>query len=85
MGKELVTNMSKILPTETLKKFYLAFRDADPTHALIQCVDIMSDDQSMLLKKTQSKDGQVQFVYKPKVLPDDHLPPPLPTFECAIE
>ena len=45
MGKELVTNMSKILPTETLKKFYLAFRDADPTHALIQCVDIMSDDQ----------------------------------------
>ena len=37
--------MEKILPAETLKKFYLAFRDADPTHALIQCVDIMSDDQ----------------------------------------
>jgi hypothetical protein len=39
----------------------------------------------MLLKKTQSKDGQVLFVYKPKVLPDDHLPPPLPIFEGAIK
>ena len=45
MGTELVAAMEKILPCETLKKFYLAFRDADPTHALIQCVDIMSDDQ----------------------------------------
>ena len=40
--------MEKILPAETLKKFYCAFRDADPTHALIQCVDIMSDDQVQL-------------------------------------
>jgi hypothetical protein len=45
MSQELVTAMEKILPAETLRKFYCAFRDADPTHALIQCVDIMSDDQ----------------------------------------
>ena len=45
MSKELVTAMERILPVETLRKFYCAFRDADPTHALIQCVDIMSDDQ----------------------------------------
>ena len=45
MSQELVTAMEKILPVETLRKFYCAFREADPTHALIQCVDIMSDDQ----------------------------------------
>lgn len=82
MGKELVSAMEKILPAETLKKFYLAFRDADPTHALIQCVDIMSDDQSMLLKKMEDK-GQVKFTYKPKVVADSQLPPPLPIFEGA--
>ena len=35
----------------TMAKFYDAFKRADPAHALIQCVDIMSDDQSALLKK----------------------------------
>jgi len=79
MGKELVSAMEKILPAETLKKFYCAFRDADPTHALIQCVDIMSDDQSMLLKKIQDDARQVKFIYKPKVA--SQLPPPLPIFE----
>ena len=48
MSQELVTAMERILPAETLRKFYCAFRDADPTHALIQCVDIMSDDQVSL-------------------------------------
>lgn len=80
MSQELVTAMERILPAETLRKFYCAFRDADPTHALIQCVDIMSDDQSMLLKRGQSAKGTT-FTYKPKVA--QQLPPPLPTFQAA--
>jgi hypothetical protein len=75
---QLVTAMEHILPCETLRKFYCAFRDADPTHALIQCVDIMSDDQSMLLKKGSDNKGATKFTYKPKVA--TKLPPPLPTF-----
>lgn len=80
MSKELVTAMERILPVETLRKFYCAFRDADPTHALIQCVDIMSDDQSMLLKRGQISKGTT-FTYKPKVA--QQLPPALPTFHAA--
>jgi len=79
-GKDLVQVMETILPAETLRKFYCAFRDADPTHALIQCVDIMSDDQSMLLKKGLDNKSATTFTYKPKVVPTSLLPPPLPTF-----
>jgi len=80
MSKDLVRAMEKILPAETLRKFYCAFRDADATHALIQCVDIMSDDQSMLLKKGSDQRGATSFQYKPKVVPTSQLPPKLPTF-----
>ena len=38
--------------------------------------------QSMLLKKMEDK-GQVKFTYKPKVVADSQLPPPLPIFEGA--
>ena len=51
MAHDLIDTMESILPVKTLLKFYKAFCDADPHHALVQCVDIMSDDQSMLLKK----------------------------------
>jgi len=80
-GKELVELMEKILPTKTLLKFYEAFKDADPTHALIQCVDIMSDDQSALLKKLGGDvPGKTHFQYMPRVNPGPP-PGPLPNFE----
>ena len=83
MAADLVSAMESILPAETLSKFYCAFRDADATHALIQCVDIMSDDQSMLLKKTEqtAAKGKVQFAYKPKKIAESQLPPELPAFD----
>ena len=88
MAADLVSAMESILPAETLSKFYCAFRDADATHALIQCVDIMSDDQSMLLKKTEltaAKGKEVQFAYKPKKIAESQLPPALPAFDGTTE
>jgi len=74
---ELKAAMESILPVDTLLRFYQAFRAADPAHALIQCVDIMSDDQSMLLKKKgPSKDPY--FEYLPKSRPAQDQVPPLP-------
>jgi len=35
-GRELVETMESILPTGTLRKFYRAFKTADPSHALVQ-------------------------------------------------
>jgi len=77
---ELVGAMERILPVKTLLKFYNAFYEADPTHALIQCVDIMSDDQSMLLKKLGSGKDR-HFKYLPKIRPSSQNPPPLPIFK----
>ena len=79
----MLTHADAWQPCETLRKFYCAFRDADPTHALIQCVDIMSDDQSMLLKRHGGDNSKyTKFTYTPKKCDKSQLPPPLPEF-CA--
>lgn len=77
----LIEGMEKILPVSTLLKFYNAFKQADQNHALVQCVDIMSDDQSMLMKqkKTGPNLEDTYFEYAPKVL-SVPLPPPLKPF-----
>jgi len=82
-GAELKATMESILPVDTLRKFYKAFKTADPSHALVQCVEIMSDDQSTLLKREgMMKDPA--FVYLPKLEPKSAQPPPLPTFKPVL-
>mmetsp|Transcript_89851 Transcript_89851/g.240075 ORF Transcript_89851/g.240075 Transcript_89851/m.240075 type:complete len:629 (+) Transcript_89851:97-1983(+) len=81
-GVELVNVMEKILPVDTLLKFYKAFRAVDPAHALVQCVEIMSDDQSMLLKRIGSGEN-TRFEYRPKVSSSQQLPP-LPVFKRVV-
>jgi len=79
----LIEGMERILPTDTLLKFYSAFRDADKNHALVQCVDIMSDDQSMLIKKKGAPSDPF-FEYTPKVLPPGKQVPPLKVFRRLL-
>jgi hypothetical protein len=81
-GVELIAAMESILPVKTLLKFYKAFRAADPAHALVQCVEIMSDDQSMLLKRHGSGESTA-FEYRPKVSASLKLPP-LPVFKRVV-
>ena len=45
-------------------------REAEPAHALVQCIDIMSDDTSTLLKRKGAANSP-RFTYVPKVLQQD--------------
>ena len=101
MHTTLTTTWSTCQPCKKLRKFYYAFRDADPTHALVQCVDIMSDDQSMLLKRLGDDDSNdnfapvacrrlqklksTKFLYQPKMVQKSQLPPDLPQFLAHTE
>jgi len=81
---ELIQGMEAILPTATLLRFYEAFRNSDKNHALVQCVDIMSDDQSMLIKKKGSTTAPF-FEYTPKVLPPSKSVPPMKIFRRVMK
>ena len=99
LAHNLTTICSTWQPCKTLRKFYYAFRDADPTHALVQCVDIMSDDQSMLLKRFGGDDSNdnfaqatcqkflksTKFQYQPKKVQKSQLTPWLPQFLAHTE
>jgi hypothetical protein len=65
--------------------FLATGREAEPAHALVQCIDIMSDDTSTLLKRKGAANSP-RFTYVPKVLPHDKEPlPPLPTLRPVVE
>lgn len=80
----MIQGMEAILPTATLLRFYEAFRNSDKNHALVQCVDIMSDDQSMLIKKKGSTTAPF-FEYTPKVLPPSKSVPPMKIFRRVMK
>lgn len=84
-GVELKKMMEDILPVDKLLLFYRAFREAEPAHALVQCIDIMSDDASTLLKR-KGPANSPRFTYVPKVLPkDSSFLPALPTLRPVEE
>jgi len=78
-ASDFIGIMEDILPLEVLGRFYRAFRNADNSHALVQCVEIMSDDHATLMKRS----GVIwdpEFKWKPKTEPALKHPPSIPLF-----
>mmetsp|Transcript_48153 Transcript_48153/g.151067 ORF Transcript_48153/g.151067 Transcript_48153/m.151067 type:complete len:619 (+) Transcript_48153:254-2110(+) len=71
---DFVDVMEQYIPLRLLRKFFKAFRSADSSHALVQCVEIMSDDQSTLLKRQGIIEDPI-FEWRPKLAAEEALPP----------
>jgi len=80
-GAAVVAEMERACPAALLSTFYHAFRNCDPSHALVQCVEIMSDEASTMLKRRGGSADKYQFVYEPKTEPAEQQPPAL--FDCV--